>query len=101
MKLTEKLVKGILNHVEKFFTRIVYVKRAYDENVLQKGFHSVRFHAHLGQIIFLGKDSAENKKKINNTSKRLLMECRKQVDKDIQEYVEEVKKLKKKKKKSK
>ena len=98
MKLTEKLIKGILNIVEKRIEKIVYIKRAYDENVLQKGFHSVRFHAHLGQIIFLGKDSSENKRKINNTSKKLLTECRKQVDKDIQEYVEEVKKLKKKKK---
>lgn len=98
-KLTEKLVQGILKHVEKFFIKMVYIKKAYSENVMVKGFHSVRFFHDMGQLIFLGNDSVKNKNKINNVSRRLLNECKEQVGKDIQEYIEEVKKLKKKRKK--
>jgi hypothetical protein len=100
-KLTEKLVNSILNIIEKRIEKVVIIKREYNENVMVKGFHSVRFHANFSQPMILGKDSAENKRKINNISKKLVTECRKQVEKDIQDYMEEVKKLKKKKKKNK
>lgn len=77
-----KVVDRILNAVEKFLSRIVIIKRGYEENLQGRGFHTIRFYSFLETFVVLGNDSEENKKKISQVEKRLITECKRQVTND-------------------
>lgn len=95
--MTEKLTKA----AEQFFKRAIWLNRGYEENVLLKGFHTVRFHAFLGQMVVLTGDKDENREQIKRVNTKLLKACKKQVEADIAEFIAEVKALNKKKRKKK
>lgn len=77
--MTGKVVKMILGAIEKFLGKIVIVRRGYEENLQGRGFHTMRWYCFLSTFVVLGDDSAENKKKVDNTGKKLTQECERQV----------------------
>jgi len=88
---------NILNSLERLTKKIFVVRRAFEENLLISGFHTTRFYAFYEQTIVLTNDKLKNKKKIRLVSKRLIAECRKQVQEDIADYIKEIKARKEKK----
>jgi len=77
-----KISEHILTAVGKFLGRVVIVKRAYQENLQGRGFHTQRFYSAMETFVVLGNDPVENKKKISQTERKLMAECQRQVTKD-------------------
>jgi len=93
------MLDSLIKALTKFIPRVVIVKKGFEENVLLKGFHTVRFHTWLSQPVILSSDSKKNREKVRKTARKLMKECRLLVGEDIEEFIAEAKELQKKKKK--
>ena len=78
-----KIMGLILKGIEKFLSRIVIVRRGYGENILRKGFNQASFQCTLESFVILGDNKSANKKKVEDTAKKLVKECERLVRNDI------------------
>jgi len=78
------MIKKVLQAIEKFLPKIVVIRRSYEENLIEEGWHTMKFGAIHWTIAFMGGDKKANEIKRSTISKKLIKLCIRDVKKDIE-----------------